>query len=303
MYIYNYGTGSRKSSPFSCVVDALADDVRVTGTPTPQGYVTAPLGHAINPAFVPPPPIITSTSLAPGPVHLPASAHAAAPVPASATTPVQFPVSTPSPTPAGSLVQVPPGCYPLELVQFWRNEYKRGQPYPLHWALFVRTASPPPPVRPGPARRSTTTQVGTHTHTHTHTVTATSHPTHRDGVGYGHFYELVGVPDTFTAQFLATVAFSPEMLPDWRGTLVVGWVHPAAVRAFERVARGVRVWRQRPEWRCQEWVFEVLCVLGEEERKRKAQADWRGWRIEGWTFPGLQRQMGKLLDAWENGDI
>ncbi|KAF8441653.1 hypothetical protein L210DRAFT_788092, partial [Boletus edulis BED1] len=153
-------------------------------------------------------------------------------------------------------VQVPPGCYPLELVQFWRNEYKHGQPFPLHWALFMRTAPPPPP--------------------------------------------LVGAPDTFTAQFLATVAFSPEMLPDWRGTLVVGWVHPAAVRAFERVARGVRVWRQRPEWRCQEWVFEVLCALGEEERKRKAQADWR---IEGWTFPGLQRQMGKLLDAWENGDI
>ncbi|KAF8414788.1 hypothetical protein L210DRAFT_3590497, partial [Boletus edulis BED1] len=84
-----------------------------------------------------------------------------------ATTPVQFPVSTPSPTPAGSLVQVPPGCYPLELVQFWRNEYKHGQPFPLHWALFMRTAPPPPPVRPGPARRSTPTQVGTHTHTHT----------------------------------------------------------------------------------------------------------------------------------------
>lgn len=38
-------------------------------------------------------------------------------------------------------VQVPPGCYPIEVVQFWRGEYRRGHPLPLHWSIFVRTSA------------------------------------------------------------------------------------------------------------------------------------------------------------------
>ncbi|KAH7888507.1 hypothetical protein F5I97DRAFT_1802748 [Phlebopus sp. FC_14] len=37
-------------------------------------------------------------------------------------------------------VQVPAGCFPIEVVQFWRGEKAPGRPYPLHWAIFVRTA-------------------------------------------------------------------------------------------------------------------------------------------------------------------
>ncbi|KIJ19159.1 hypothetical protein PAXINDRAFT_97186 [Paxillus involutus ATCC 200175] len=37
-------------------------------------------------------------------------------------------------------VQVPPGCFPIEVVQFWRGERSPRRPYPLHWAIFVRTS-------------------------------------------------------------------------------------------------------------------------------------------------------------------
>ncbi|KAN0092550.1 hypothetical protein V8E55_003334, partial [Tylopilus felleus] len=37
--------------------------------------------------------------------------------------------------------QVPPGCYAIEVVQSWRGEVKRGMPYPLHWAIVVRTSA------------------------------------------------------------------------------------------------------------------------------------------------------------------
>ncbi|KIJ67987.1 hypothetical protein HYDPIDRAFT_25439 [Hydnomerulius pinastri MD-312] len=36
-------------------------------------------------------------------------------------------------------VRVPPGCFPIEVVQFWRGEKAPGRPFPLHWAIFVRT--------------------------------------------------------------------------------------------------------------------------------------------------------------------
>ena len=38
-------------------------------------------------------------------------------------------------------VQVPPGCFPIEVVQFWRGEYTPGYPLPLHWAIVVRTSA------------------------------------------------------------------------------------------------------------------------------------------------------------------
>lgn len=37
-------------------------------------------------------------------------------------------------------VRVPPGCFAIEVVQFWRGERSRDSPFPLHWALFVRTS-------------------------------------------------------------------------------------------------------------------------------------------------------------------
>ena len=38
-------------------------------------------------------------------------------------------------------MQVPPGCFPIEVVQFWRGEYKPGHPLPLHWSIIVRTSA------------------------------------------------------------------------------------------------------------------------------------------------------------------
>lgn len=177
-------------------------------------------------------------------------------------------------------VQVPPGCYPIELVQFWRNEYKRGQPIPLHWALFVRTAPPAP-------QRASTSSVHGPARGRSNCQTTTQTPR-------GNFYELVGSPDTYTAQFLSSIHFEPEALPDWRGTHVIGWVHPTQLGVFERVVKQVQVWRHRPDWRCQHWVYEVVSAIG---------ASHPGVFTDGVTFVGLQRQMGRLLDAWENGDI
>lgn len=171
-------------------------------------------------------------------------------------------------------VQVPPGYYSIELCQFWRNEYKHGQPFPLHWALFVRTVRSSPR---GPTSALARTQPG------------------RTQIPQGNFYELVGTTDTYTAQFLSSVMFSPETLPDWRGTHVIGWVHPAQLGAFERVVRQVPVWRGRPEWRCQQWVYEVMCALG--------GGRCEGVYVEVYALAGLQRQMGWLLEAWEKGDI
>ena len=251
MYGYNYGSGSRKSP--SPVPPSLAHDAR--SADATQGYTP-------NPAFVPPPGFVTA---------------APAPVPGQASAPVPFPVPTPThtPTPIAPVlppVQVPPGCYPIELVQFWRDEYKRGQPFPLHWALFVRTA--PAPARARPGRRATTTPA----------------------TPRGNFYELVGNTDTYTAQFLSSASgFEPEALPDWRGTHVIGWVHPAQLGVFERAVRQVQVWRQRPDWRCQQWVYEVMRAVG-------GQHD-HGVFVEQVTFVLLQRHMGRLLEAWENGDI
>lgn len=170
-------------------------------------------------------------------------------------------------------VQVPSGHYPIELAQFWRDEYRRGQPFPLHWALFVRTAPRPPSAGQGRSRR----------------LTATIPSTPR-----GNFYELVGSPDTYTAQFLYNVAFEPDMLPDWRGTHVIGWVSPGQLSMFEMAVKQVPVWRHRPDWRSQQWVYDVVRAVG---------TNYQGVFMEGATFGGLQRHMGRLLDAWENGDI
>lgn len=38
-------------------------------------------------------------------------------------------------------VQVPPGYFPIEVAQFWRGEYRPGQPLPLHWSIIVRTSA------------------------------------------------------------------------------------------------------------------------------------------------------------------
>jgi len=162
-------------------------------------------------------------------------------------------------------VTAPPGCHPIELVQFWRGEYKRGQPFPLHWALFLRTA-------PSLGRR-----------------TAVPPDTPR-----GNFYELVGTQDTYTAQFLQHVTFEPDTVGDWRGTYVIGWVSPGQVGVFERAARQVQVWRHRPDWRSQQWVYEVVRAVG---------GNYQGMQMSDVTFGGLHKHMGRLLDAWERGDI
>lgn len=75
---------------------------------------------------------------------------------------------------------------------------------------------------------------------------------------------------------------------------MIGWVHPTQLGVFERVVKQVQVWRHRPDWRCQHWVYEVVSAIG---------ASHPGVFTDGVTFVGLQRQMGRLLDAWENGDI
>ena len=36
-------------------------------------------------------------------------------------------------------MRVPPGYFPIEVVQFWRGEIVPGRPLPLHWAIIVRT--------------------------------------------------------------------------------------------------------------------------------------------------------------------
>ncbi|KAI9572300.1 hypothetical protein HD554DRAFT_2015360, partial [Boletus coccyginus] len=166
----------------------------------------------------------------------------------------------------------------IEIVQFWRNEYKRGQPFPLHWALFLRTAPGSP--TPGPS-------------THGSARARSSH--HGPGsTPRGNFYELAGGTDTYTAQFLSNVTFSPETLPDWRGTHVIGWVHPTQLGVFESVVRQVPVLRHLPDWRCQQWVYEVVRAVG---------VSYQGLFMDGVAFVELQRHMGRLLDAWENGDI
>ena len=38
-------------------------------------------------------------------------------------------------------MRVPPGCFPIEVVQFWRGEYRPRYPLPLHWAIIVRTSA------------------------------------------------------------------------------------------------------------------------------------------------------------------
>ena len=159
-------------------------------------------------------------------------------------------------------ITVPQGCHPIELVQFWRGEYKRGQPHPLHWALFLRTA-----------RRSAAVPLD---------------------APRGNFYEVVGTQDTYTAQFLQQVTFEPDGLGDWRGTHVIGWVSPGQVGVFERAVRQVPVWRHRPDWRSQQWVYDVVRAVG---------GSYQGVHMSDVTFVVLHKHMGRLLDAWERGDI
>ncbi|KAG8213581.1 hypothetical protein J3R82DRAFT_10249 [Butyriboletus roseoflavus] len=227
-----------------------------------HAYAT-PQGHASNPAY------------APAPGYTTGAAPPAVPVPSHTPTP---PVLNP--------VQVPPGHYPIEVIQFWRDEYKRGQPFPLHWALFVRTAPRAP--SPAPVPSAGTHGPGPFAHARPR------RPSMNTGAPRGNFYELVGTPDTYTAQFLPNATFEPDGLVDWRGTHVIGWVHPGQMSVFETVVRQVPVWRHRPDWRSQQWVYEVVKAVG---------GGFQGVFMDGVTFGGLQRQMGRLLDAWENGDI
>lgn len=63
-------------------------------------------------------------------------------VPTVPADPIADPAPTSYPFPAIlDPVQVPPGCYPIEIVQFWRGEYRPGQPLPLHWSIIVRTSA------------------------------------------------------------------------------------------------------------------------------------------------------------------
>ncbi|KAH0827388.1 hypothetical protein J3R83DRAFT_4041 [Lanmaoa asiatica] len=270
----NHASGISRYS-FSFRVSTGLFTTRVpTDYNTPQGYVPNPTygtvpGHAPNPTYAP----------TPGYATVPAP-----PVPVAVAVPT--PTHTPTPiVPVLNPVQVPPSCYPIELAQFWRGEYKRGQPFPLHWALFVRTA--PPSVSPSSSS-------GPHGSAHARQRRAATTTTTTPTVPRGNFYELVGTPDTYTAQFLPSVTFEPEMLADWRGTHVIGWVSPGQLHVFERVVKQVPVWRHRPDWWSQQWVYEVVRAVG---------VSYQGVLMDGVSFGGLQRHMGRLLEAWENGDI
>lgn len=240
MYAYNHGTANRKSPP---LFGAPAVNTRRTGTDV-QAHAPTP-GYAAALAPAPSPPITMSSR-------------------------------TPSP-PILSPVAVPAGCYPIELAQFWRDEYKRGQPYPLHWALFVRTA---------PRLASTRSTAGT--------AAAMGRPRHASTTPRGNFYELAGTEDTYTTQLMQGVTFEPDMVADWRGSHVIGWVSAGQLGVFEGVVRQVQVFRHRADWRSQHWVYEVVRAIG---------GNYQGVFMDGVAFGGLQAHMGKLLDAWERGDI
>ncbi|KAG9316250.1 hypothetical protein JVU11DRAFT_2277 [Chiua virens] len=230
-----------------------------------DNYAT-PQGHAANATHG------AASEYAPNMPYAPAPGDA---VPSTPTTPPGPPVPTPTSTPPLTPVQVPSGCYPIELVQFWRDECTPSQPSPLHWALFVRTAPLRAPCT-GSSPRSRSASL--------------SGPV-------GNFYELVGTPDTYTAQFLPDVMFEPSALADWRGTHVVGWVSPGQLGVFERVVRQVPVWRHRADWWCQQWVYDVVRAVG------ASACPGVFIMTDGMTFGGMQRHLGRLLEAWENGDI
>ncbi|KAG8212840.1 hypothetical protein J3R82DRAFT_11141 [Butyriboletus roseoflavus] len=57
----------------------------------------------------------------------------------SGSTPTSLTPESPFPTVLDP-VRVPPGYFPIEVVQFWRGEYRPRHPLPLHWAIIVRTS-------------------------------------------------------------------------------------------------------------------------------------------------------------------
>ena len=38
-------------------------------------------------------------------------------------------------------VLVPQDCYPIEVAQYWRGEFRSRQPLPLHWSIIIRTSA------------------------------------------------------------------------------------------------------------------------------------------------------------------
>ncbi|KAF8120105.1 hypothetical protein EV363DRAFT_1481544 [Boletus edulis] len=55
-------------------------------------------------------------------------------IPVDSTTESPFPIAL-------DPVKVPSGFFPIEVVQFWRGEYKKRIPFPLHWSIIVRTSA------------------------------------------------------------------------------------------------------------------------------------------------------------------
>lgn len=77
-------------------------------------------------------------------------------------------------------------------------------------------------------------------------------------------------------------------------------MRPGALPAFERAVKKVQVWRHRADWQSQHWVYEAICAcgVGGRDRPEGVFVD-----VAGVSFGGLQKHMGRLLDAWEKGDI
>ncbi|KAH0833398.1 hypothetical protein J3R83DRAFT_12503 [Lanmaoa asiatica] len=162
----------------------------------------------------------------------------------------------PSPTPESPFptvldpVQVPPGYFPIEVVQFWRGEYTRGRPLPLHWAIIVRTSA----LR-------------------------------------GNCHEIVGDINTYATQDRIDIPLHER--DDWRGSHVIGYVSPDRMDDLLNHIALVPVVRHRWTWNCQNWVYEALEGLNDEDLYTDVNL----------TFAALQTQMCCLLEAWEVGDI
>ena len=147
-------------------------------------------------------------------------------------------------------MEVPPGCFPIEVVQYWRGEYAPNRPLPLHWSIIVRTS----------AQR-------------------------------GNCHEIVGDINTYATQDRFGIFLHER--GDWRGAHVIGYVSPARLDDLLNHIALVPVIRNRWTWNCQNWVYDALKGLNDDELYTDVNM----------TFAALQTQMSCLLEAWEVGDI
>jgi len=115
-------------------------------------------------------------------------------------------------------VRVPPGCYPIEVVQFWRGERAPGYPLPLNWSILVRTSE--------------------------------DYGDWHELVGDTYTYAM----DTRFEVPLEGL----EQREDWRGSHVVGYVAPYRAHHLWRRMRGTPVVRHDWTWNTQNWVCDAL---------------------------------------------